>query len=82
MPHAVQPLSTSPGQATFGYDREAAVVVGGDVRETQGGAIPSSAPLLMPTQEDQTGFLFSMKALIPSCPSCRPRLSTMVWEAR
>lgn len=63
-------------------DREAAVVVVGDVRETHGGAVPSSAPLLMPTQGDQTGFLFSMKALIPSCPSCRPRLSTMVWEAR
>lgn len=34
------------------------------------------------TQCDQMGFLFWMKALIPSCPSFRATLSTMVWEVR
>lgn len=33
-------------------------------------------------QCDQTGSLFWRKAWIPSCASGRPRLSTMVWEAR
>lgn len=41
-----------------------------------------SVPLVRPAQCDQTGFLFWMKAVMPSCPSRRATLSTMVWEAR
>lgn len=45
-------------------------------------ALAVGPALLMLTQCDQMGFLFWMKASIPSCPSCRARLSTMAWEVR
>ena len=46
------------------------------------GGVRGAGLLLRFTYCDQMGFLFWMKALIPSCPSLRATLSTMVWEVR
>lgn len=67
------------------FHHEAAVVAGvrwgwGASRVLLTGLMPP--PSDVAAQCDQAGFLFWMKALIPSCPSCRATLSTMVWEAR
>lgn len=71
-------MSTVTQQAAFD-SHEAAVVFG---RQKWGWG-----PLFLhvsgeTTHCDQMGFLFWMKALIPSCPSFRATLSTMVWEVR
>lgn len=54
-------------------------------RRREGRGLPRadiSSALLRLAQWDQMGFLFWMKASIPSCPSLRARLSTMAWDAR